>query len=225
MGSLVIGSRKRRVPGLEIDYSQNRSNSGYVPLQPNPGDPVTTIPVTGVGDMYKAIYDQNNNNVVDNVDAVGIPQVTGLQQVLIDLENQIGSGSPGTGTPNIITILNSGTDSFIPGRPVCKLQDGTVMIGSALEPYQRVIGLAVEDTLPGQMLKVQVSGIMSLTVSQWENVTNIFGGLQAGPLYYVSAASWITPVVTTNRPEWLIKVGQGINTTDLLIDLDLSVKL
>lgn len=204
---------------LKIVFKKDNSSSGYLPLDPN-GAPPVVLPIQGAGDMFKAVYDQNNNGRADRVDHVLIQEVDGLQTILNDLANQ----GAGDGGKEVITVTNNGGDTFIPGMPVA--QNGTVyVIGKSVPPRQRVLGLAMEPSEPGQQLKIQLSGYFRLPTSQWDLVTAQPGGLAGGLLYYVNINSKLSFVVPTEAPEYAIKLGHAISQTDFLIDLDVAIKL
>lgn len=170
--------------------------------------------------MFKAVYDQNNNGRVDRVDQVLISEVDGLQQALNDLANQGG----GSGGKEIVSVTNNGGDTFVPGMPVA--QNGTVYVaGRSVPPRTRILGLAVEDSIPGSQLKIQLSGYFHLPPNSWDAVTNLIGGLAGGQTYYVDSAGKLSIVPPAAAPEYMVKIGHAINQSDFLIDLDVAIKL
>lgn len=207
---------------LKIDYRKDLSVAEYVPLPPNPETPNPVIPITGAGDMFKAVYDTDNDGVVDNVETVEMSQVVGLQQTITDILNNGGGG--GGANPQFIYVLNNGGDSIYPGQPICKSND-LFRAGNSLEPRQRIIGLAADYSSPGTQLKIQTAGLMSYPPIAWDIATDSVGGLANGLGYYVDSAGKLTTQAPENSPEFLIKVGIALNNTDLLIDLDLAIKL
>lgn len=208
-----------RNPSLKIFYRKDQSVADYIPLHPNPDEPTPVIPITGVGDMFRAVYDKDNNGRVDRVDYVEISEVNNLQQVLNDLANQTGEGGK-----EIVTVTNNGGDTFKPGHPVA--QNGTVYaIGRSVPPRQRILGLAIEPSEPGQPLKIQLSGFIQLPTHVWDEVTDSVGGLAHNGTYFVNRESQLTVNAPTASPEYLIKIGHSISPTDFLIDLDIAVRL
>ena len=207
-------------PGLKIWFRKDISRADYIPLNPNPGQPVPVIPIQGVGDMFRAVYDQNLNGRSDRVDYVEIGEVNNLQNVINDLYNQGGGG----GGKEVVTVTNNGGDFIRAGAPVC--QNGlTYMIGRSTPPRNRVLGLAVEDSTPGDMLKIQLSGLFQLPAASWDLVTDSVGGLSPNGSYFVNSSAQLSLVAPTLPPEYLLKIGHAVNNTDFLIDLDISIKL
>lgn len=207
-------------PALKIYYKKDQSVADYIPLAPNPGETPPVIPITGVGDMFRSVYDQDVNGRVDRVDRVEISEVTNLQQILNDLANQGG----GEGGKEIVTVTNNGGDTFKPGHPVA--QNGTMyVIGRSVPPRQRILGLALEESAPGSQLKIQLSGFFNLPAVVWDEVTGTTGGLAINGTYFVNNNSQLSVVAPTAAPEYLIKIGHSINPTDFLIDLDIAIRL
>lgn len=217
---LVIGKPRGCNDPLIIRYRKDQSVSDYVPLNPNPEAPHPIIPITGAGDMFRAVYDQDANGIVDTVDRVTIQKVDGLQDIINDLYNQGG----GDGGKEVVTITNNGPDIFMPGTPVAKFGE-MYIAGSSIAPGHRVIGLATNVAAPGDSVRVQTSGLIILPATSWDDVTGNVGGLGHGHLYYVNSDRKLSIVAPSGNPEYLVKIGIALNTTDFLIDLDFAVKL
>ena len=203
-----------------IKYREDASRADYLPLNPNPDQPHPVIPITGVGDMYRAVYDQNNNGTVDTADSITIPKVVGLQDALNDLANQGGGGGGGS----IVSVTNTGSETFLPGSPVCKV-GATYLIGRSTAPRHNILGIAVEASPPGEQLRIQTGGIFQLSPENWDLVTGSVGGLIPNAFYYVNSLSQVTATAPTSEPDYLIKLGVALNNTELLVDLDLIIKL
>jgi hypothetical protein len=222
MAGLVIG--KVFSPTVKIDYRQDSSSTDFLPLQPNPSEPPIIIPVEGTGDMFKSVYDRDNDGVVDTADEVAIGDVPGLQATLNDLYNQIGSGGGSGGGNSVLFVTNTGGEAFLPGTPVCKV--GTSYLrAKSTGPRQNCLGLAMEASSPGEQLKIQQSGLMTMSPENWDLVTDQVGGLATTMFYYVNDVAKLSTEAPTDFPYYLVKVGYALNNTDFLIDLDLSIKL
>lgn len=219
--SLVIG-RRNRGARVVIDYSRDASRSDYLPLPPTPQDTLIVIPVeTNGGDMLRAVYDPDFDGRVEQVESVEMSQVVGLDQALQDLANQGGGGGPNT---SFIFVNNNGGQFIKVGQPICK--NGTeIQVAKSLAPYHVVLGLAAEDSIPGSQLKIQTSGVMVLPAIGWDDVTDSVGGLANGSQYFIDVMGKLTTQSPENSPEYRINVGIALNSTSLLIDLDLAVKL
>lgn len=217
---LVIGKPRGCSDPLTIRYRKDQSVADYIPLNPNPDTPHPIIPVTGAGDMFRAVYDQDANGVVDTVDAVTIQKVSGLQDIINDLYNQGG----GEGGKEIVTVTNNGPDIFMPGQPVAKFGE-MYIAGSSIAPGHRVIGLATGISAPGDTIRIQTAGLLTLPATSWDEVTGTVGGLGHGHYYYANNEKKLSIVPPAGEPEYLVKIGIALNTTDFLIDLDFAVKL
>lgn len=209
-------------PGLNIRWRKDNSVADYLPLKPNDSEPYPVIPITGVGDMFRSVYDTDLNGIVDRVDRVEISEVTNLQDIINDLYNQGGGG--GDGSREIITVTNNGGDSFKPGQIVA--QNGTMYVnGRSIPPRHRILGLAVEASEPGDQLKIQLSGYIRLSTEAWDEVTGTVGGLAINGRYFAGSDGHMTITPPTLAPEYLVKIGHSLNTTDFLIDLDIAIRL
>lgn len=217
MAKLVFGTGCGK---FKIKYDIDKSSSDYVPLPENPDVPVPVIPITGYGDMFKSVYDQNSNGKADWADNIPISGVVNLQDKLNELSNQGGSGV----SKEIITVTNNGGNTFKPGSPVAQ-NSTTYISGSSLPPRQRIIGLAVNDSAPGDELKIQLSGYMILPTTAWDEVTGTDGGLVVGRSYFIDDSGNLSLDAPTEAPEYLIKIGYSSTPTTFLIDLDIAVKL
>ena len=207
-------------PGLKIHFRKDTSVADYIPLNPNPDEPHPVIPITGAGDMFRAIYDTNVNGRADRVDRVEINEVTNLQDILNDLANQGG----GEGGKEVVSVTNNGGDTFLAGSPVA--QNGTAyVLGRSVPPRHRLLGLALEPSAPGEQLKIQLSGFIQLPTSTWDAVTGSVGGLSHDGMYFINSLSQLTLVPPTTEPEYLVKMGRSISPTNFLIDLDITIKL
>ncbi len=220
--SLVIG--KCYTPTVKIKYKTDKSSAEFLPLRPNPDEPHIVIPVEGVGDMHRAIYDTDLDGIVDTANEVPMGNVPGLQDTINDIYNQIGSGGGGTGANSYIHVTNSGGETFLPGMPVCKVGSSYLRARSTA-PRQNCLGFAVEAASPGEQLKIQTAGLMSMSAENWDLVTNEVGGLSTSMFYYVDENSKVTLNAPTEFPHYLVKLGYALNNTDFLIDIDLSIKL
>lgn len=222
MSRLVIG--KSRTPPLKIYYDPDNAIADYLPIQPDPEFPPPVIPIQGAGDMFRAVYDSNLNGVPDGADNVPMANIPGLQDTINDLYNQIGSGGGGGGSSSVINVTNTGGNTFQPGMPVCKV-GAEYLPASSNEPRQNCLGLAVDVSAPGSQLRIQLEGLMSMSAVQWDLVTNMVGGLVPTAFYYIDENSRLTTTPPADFPQYMIKIGYALNTTDFLIDPNLSIKL
>ncbi len=95
--------------------------------------------------------------------------------------------------------------------------------GSTAKP----VGLCAADIASSAVGPVQDSGVLSLTTTQWDAVAGTTGGLTAGTLYYLSAATAgsITSTAPSTVGQYVIQIGLALSTTELKIDIKQSVLL
>jgi hypothetical protein len=74
---------------------------------------------------------------------------------------------------------------------------------------------------------VQTDGILSATTGQWDAVAGTTGGLTKDVIYYLSAATagLLTSTAPSSAGQFVKKIGVGISTTEMLIQIDPRVKL
>ena len=74
---------------------------------------------------------------------------------------------------------------------------------------------------------VQTDGVLSATTGQWDAITGDTGGLTAGTIYDLSAATAGRLVATspTAVGEFVVQVGKAISTTELEISIMDPIKL
>jgi hypothetical protein len=74
---------------------------------------------------------------------------------------------------------------------------------------------------------VMVDGILSATTGQWDAVTGGAGGLAFGTDYYLSkdTAGLLVTAAPSAAGQYVIYVGRGISTTEMMISIDRRIKL
>lgn len=224
-GSYTLGSTNQ-LTGLRICFAKDASHAGYLPLPSNPGEPLPVIPITGYGDMFRAIYDVDVNGVVDRVDFVKVDEVENLQDIINDIYFQISQGGGGGSgsAANVIVATNNGVDNILSGHPVA-IRGSEYRIGKSYSPFHSVIGVAINDSAPGSQLWVQTDGVVTFPTGTWDLVTGAVGGLGIDATYFASLSGNMTSTPPENSPEYLVKIGRSISTTKLLLDLNLTIKL
>jgi len=83
-----------------------------------------------------------------------------------------------------------------------------------------VVGLAYEASTSASSLGlIKPDGVLKATTTQWDAVTGGSGGLTAGSLYYLDAAT--AGKLTTTSPstagQYVVKVGRALSSTELMV--------
>lgn len=160
MTGVVFGSMP--TDAVVIKYRKDASVDEYIPLRPNPSEPPIVIPVQGTGDMFRAVYDTDQNGVVDTVDQVDIGKVTGLDDTLNDIYNQIGSG----GGDGIIVRVAAEEISAL--RIVSDHDDGIRYADPTNDAsVMSIIGITVSAGGIGDTVRIRTSTGQSVDDSAW----------------------------------------------------------
>ncbi|AKO61589.1 hypothetical protein [Stenotrophomonas phage IME-SM1] len=161
------------------------------------------IPVEGYGDMFRAVYDTDDNGVVDRVDKVLISEVENLQETLDSIS------SPGD--KNIITRKAATNLSAL------KIVSEGINGVSPLNPQLAVdamglVGITLESGYPGQEIKIQAGGSLEDPFWNWSQ-----GLIFAGP----NGTLTQTPPTTG----WEIVVGFSPKPTQINLQFDEPILL
>ncbi|QFR56732.1 hypothetical protein CPT_Mendera_206 [Stenotrophomonas phage Mendera] len=201
MSKLIVGQGAGGEIG--ICYSKDQSRVDYLPLPPNPGDPLPIIPVEGYGDMFRAVYDTDDNGVVDRVDKVLISEVENLQETLDSIS------SPGD--KNIITRKAATNLSAL------KIVSEGINGVSPLNPQLAVdamglVGITLESGYPGQEIKIQAGGSLEDPFWNWSQ-----------GLIFAAANGGLTQTPPTTG--WEIVVGFSPKPTQINLQFDEPILL
>lgn len=130
---------------------------------------------------------------------------------------------------NCVEVTHVGPDDIEPGFAVYVSGDDEVthaqadVIGTA-DP----IGLATEfgTGTPDSVVKVQVGGVLELTLSEWNLVTGDSVGLVPNNVYYLNPAlpkGSITNIAPTTSGQFTTVIGRAISATKLKIAIERAV--
>jgi hypothetical protein len=90
----------------------------------------------------------------------------------------------------------------------------------------RVLGLVADETIAADASgNIQTNGVMTLTTAQWDAVAGTTGGLAAGTIYYLSAATAGLLTATCPTTGYVVPVGCGLSTVAMLIEPEPPIKL
>lgn len=132
------------------------------------------------------------------------------------------------GTRNIaLTNANAGT--LVIGTPVY-ISGNDAMDKAKADASGTVgaVGLVADATVATTVSgNVAVEGVLVLTTTQWDAAFGTTGGLTAGTLYYLSAAT--AGVGTSTAPstvgQYVMRLGRALSTTELQILIGSSILL
>jgi hypothetical protein len=91
-----------------------------------------------------------------------------------------------------------------------------------------VIGLVSDPTIAtGASGGVTLAGVLTATTGEWDAVTGQVGGLTSGSTYFLSdaTAGSITPTAPSTTGHFVAPVGIAMSTTDLKINVNLTIQI
>jgi len=124
-----------------------------------------------------------------------------------------------------ITQTSGEAGGIVIGSPVYSSAADTVKKAEAnASGTIEAIGIAKSTFVTTGTGTVQTSGVLTLTTAQWDAVAtgdSQSGGLTAGAVYYLDDAvvGEITVTAPTDAGKYVLRLGKGISTTELLIDI------
>ncbi len=130
---------------------------------------------------------------------------------------------------DLITLTNNNASSIVIGAPV--YIDGASTCDKAQADAagtMDVIALVKEASITAAASGVvQTDGVLSATTGQWDAITGGTGGLTAGSIYYLSAATAgrLVDTATTAVGTFVVQIGKAISTTELEISIMDPIKL
>lgn len=118
-------------------------------------------------------------------------------------------------------LTNDESGAVVIGAPVyIDANDGFKKAKADASATSKFFGLAVNtSTAAAGQTPVRTSGVLTATTTQWDAITGGSGGLTAGTLYFLSAAT--AGLLTTTAPstvgQYVVEVGMALSTTEMLI--------
>lgn len=126
------------------------------------------------------------------------------------------------------TVQNNIGQSILAGTPLYPSGSGEVSLAKADSlSTARVLWIAKEVIQNGTTGQALLSGSLTLTTSQWDNVTGQSGGLTPGSNYYLSAveAGKLSTSIPTESGEVVAKLGVAHSSTLFIFDLEKLIVL
>lgn len=136
-----------------------------------------------------------------------------------------GGGTPSTGSDLFTpSRVNGHILPLRQGQVVCSINGQWFPADSSVQRSE-VVGFIIDDALlAGASGQAQMTGLMTMTLAQWELVTDQLGGLVPETPYYLGPSGRMT----INPPETVgvvVRVGYAITSTQFSIDIDNPVFL
>lgn len=131
--------------------------------------------------------------------------------------------------PNTLQLLNDKSVQIEAGSPIC-IELANIANTTKITDVNRkdAIALAINIIPPNEINTFQVDGVLTLTTTQWDIVTEETGGLIPGAVYFLSESvtsgriSRTPPVITGN---YIVRIGIAVNSTDFEIMIGTPIKL
>jgi hypothetical protein len=162
--------------------------------------------VTFTSPSYSGVYEPANTNIQNHISDINNPHQTG-----------------------ILTLTNGNAGSIVICTPVYISSNNTVDKGKADNSgTKKIIGLVNQASIAsGASGLIKIMGTFTATTGQWDAVAGTTGGLTANTKYYLSAgtAGLLTATPPSVVGQYVIAVGTAISTTELNINIELSILL
>lgn len=131
---------------------------------------------------------------------------------------------------DVVSMTNANAGAVVICAPVYVAAAGTFDKAQAnAAATTEILGLVA--TSPSIAIagsgNIQTDGILTATTAQWDAVAGTTGGLVAGTVYYVSAATagLLTATAPSAAGQFVIRVGIALSTLDLDITVTPPIKL
>ena len=126
-------------------------------------------------------------------------------------------------------LTNNNVSPIVIGTPVYCESDGKVDLAKAdAVATVQAIGLVKDVSIAASAIgNIQTDGILEATTGQWDAVAGTTGGLTAGTIYFLSAATagQLTATAPTTIGEFVVRVGVALSTTKMEITLTQPILL
>jgi hypothetical protein len=130
---------------------------------------------------------------------------------------------------DIVSATNANAGVIAIGQPVYVSGADAVNLAQAnASGTVEVLGLVKDVSVnAAATANIQTDGVLTATTTQWDAVTGDTGGLNAGAVYYLDAATAgkLTTTAPTEVGQYVVRVGKALSTTDLEISIGQPIKL
>ncbi len=129
---------------------------------------------------------------------------------------------------DVVVLTNNEVGALIPGNVVYSDTAGTCKKARAdAAGTSKPVGLATQSINAAAAGPIMVSGILTLTTGQWDSAFGTTGGLTAGTIYYLSAATAGLGTVTSpsTTGQYSVELGIALSTIDLMVRIRQTILL
>ena len=124
---------------------------------------------------------------------------------------------------DVISLTNASGASVMIGTPTYVSIGGSFSLSKAdASGTVEAIGLVRDATIVSAAAgNIQTDGVLTATTAQWDAITGQTGGLTAGAVYYLSAATAgkLTSAAPTTTGQYVMRVGRALSVTDFDISI------
>ena len=130
---------------------------------------------------------------------------------------------------DVVSLTNNNASPIVIGAPVyTDVASGVDLAQADASGTMEVLGLVAEVSIGAAASgTIQTDGILSATTTQWDAIAGTTGGLTAGAIYYLSAATAgeLTETAPSTPGQFVVRVGKAISTTEMEISISQPIKL
>lgn len=169
------------------------------------------------------------NNPVIDLATTGVSAGT-YAQVTVDAYGRVTSGvAAGSSTTSnlAVPLTNAEAGAINIGQAVYSSGGGSVKKAVANATGTKdVVGLVVDTSVNASANgNIATAGVVTATTAQWDAVTGQTGGLTAGAVYFLSAATAGGLTSTMPATGFVCRAGRALSTTQLEINIGLPIQL
>ncbi|MBW2562198.1 MAG: hypothetical protein JRE40_15270 [Deltaproteobacteria bacterium] len=129
----------------------------------------------------------------------------------------------------VITATNSNAGAIVIGMPVYVDGAGTVDKAQAdASGTKKLLGLVTDVTVAtAATATIQTEGILAATTGQWDAIAGTTGGLTAGSVYFLDAATAgnLTETAPSTATQFIVPCGLALSTLEIQILHELDIAL
>lgn len=122
---------------------------------------------------------------------------------------------------DVVQLTNNNASAIVIGAPVYCESAGQVDLAKAdASATVQALGLVKDTSITASASgNIQTDGVLAATTVQWDAVAGTTGGLTAGAIYYLSAATAgeLTETAPTTGGQFVVRVGIALSTTEMEI--------
>ena len=133
--------------------------------------------------------------------------------------------TPGGGTLDTVSKVNGHIQPMYAGQVVCSVAGEWKPAAATLSRFE-VVGMLLDEVLNiGVAGRAQTTGVITLTIPQWDLVQTNVGGLVPESVYYLHPSGKITHDPELIGTAVLVRVGYAINSTQFSLDIESPILL